>query len=347
MERGFLSQKGGGVGRGVKEKQSSLADKSAVISKHVHGNHFPASVNEEDNVNAGTVNKDANTVDDVGKDSDGLNSSPTKVTRVNSVVNKEGNMHDENDGVTPSKSTANPNKGNEDNVVVLVEYVRVISERFANTIYCFFLGKRVAYTIVANYVKLHGVPVTGFSEDGLSVIATKLGTPLMLNSYTYDMCIQSWGKSRYVRALIEVRSDVELKDNIMMAMPKLVEEGFYTCNDECPKNIDSDVVKNIKKPRQTPRGVMVSPKVEFKLVKQVYRQVSKNNTVNTRGNKKKDVEPKIEYILNEKGGPKEDECIMSNQSQGVSVWEGAEEYSLTDRGGRAGVNEIIGGCVDI
>nr|GEU73285.1 hypothetical protein [Tanacetum cinerariifolium] len=35
-----------------------------------------------------------------------------------------------------------------------------------------------------------------------------------------------------------------------------------------------------------------------------------------------------EYILNEKGGPKEDECIMSYQSQGVSVWEGAEVVHL-------------------
>ncbi|GKA60376.1 DNA helicase [Tanacetum coccineum] len=94
-----------------------------------------------------------------------------------------------------------------------------ISERFANTAYGFFLGKKMAYPVVANYdcyglrrrhafihnnplilkkwhpdenllkedvstvpvwVKLHGVPVTAFSEDGLSAIATKLGTPLML-----------------------------------------------------------------------------------------------------------------------------------------------------------------------
>ncbi|GJY71355.1 RNA-directed DNA polymerase, eukaryota, reverse transcriptase zinc-binding domain protein [Tanacetum coccineum] len=41
------------------------------------------------------------------------------------------------------------------------------------------------------WVKLHGVPVTAFSEDGLSAIATKLGTPLMLDSYTSDMCLQS------------------------------------------------------------------------------------------------------------------------------------------------------------
>ncbi|GJS13118.1 putative RNA-directed DNA polymerase [Tanacetum coccineum] len=117
------------------------------------------------------------------------------------------------------------------------------------------------------WVKLHGVPVTAFSEDGMS---------------------------RYARALIEVRANVELKDNIVVAMPKLVGEGFYMCNvrveyewkpprcacckvfghiqDECPKNIDSDVVKNMKKPNQTPRGVPVTPKVGFKPAKQVYRQ---------------------------------------------------------------------------
>ncbi|GKE02087.1 zinc finger, CCHC-type containing protein, partial [Tanacetum coccineum] len=83
---------------------------------------------------------------------------------------------------------------------------------------------------VPMWVKLHGVPVTAFSEDGLSAIATKLGTPLMLDSYTSDMCIQSWGMSSYARALIEVWADVELKDNTVVAMPKLVEEGFYMCN---------------------------------------------------------------------------------------------------------------------
>ncbi|GJW28201.1 zinc finger, CCHC-type containing protein [Tanacetum coccineum] len=41
------------------------------------------------------------------------------------------------------------------------------------------------------WVKLYGVPVTAFSEDGLSAIATKLGAPLMLDSYTSDMCMQS------------------------------------------------------------------------------------------------------------------------------------------------------------
>nr|GEW62372.1 putative reverse transcriptase domain-containing protein [Tanacetum cinerariifolium] len=81
------------------------------------------------------------------------------------------------------------------------------------------------------------------------------------------------------KALILVRADVELKDNIVVAMAKLVWEGFYTCNvrveyewkpfryacckvfghvqDECLMNIDSDLVKNIKKPSQTPKNVLI------------------------------------------------------------------------------------------
>nr|GEU75230.1 hypothetical protein [Tanacetum cinerariifolium]GEY55813.1 hypothetical protein [Tanacetum cinerariifolium] len=53
------------------------------------------------------------------------------------------------------------------------------------------------------WVKLYGVPVTAFSEDGMS---------------SYD------------REIIELRADVELKDTIMVFMPKLSREGqrFYT-----------------------------------------------------------------------------------------------------------------------
>nr|GEY17497.1 hypothetical protein [Tanacetum cinerariifolium] len=36
--------------------------------------------------------------------------------------------------------------------------------------------------------------------------------------------------SSYARAMIELRADVELKDNIMAAMLKIIEEGYYTCN---------------------------------------------------------------------------------------------------------------------
>ncbi|GJS75769.1 retrovirus-related pol polyprotein from transposon TNT 1-94 [Tanacetum coccineum] len=129
------------------------------------------------------------------------------------------------------------------------------------------------------WVKLHGVHVTAFSDDGLNVIATKLGTLLMLDSYTSDMCMRSWGRSSYARALIERRADVELKDTIV---------------DECLKNIVSNVVKNLKNHSQSPKGVPVGPKVGFKPAKQVYRVVSKNDNANTIGNKKKDEEVRKE-----------------------------------------------------
>ncbi|GJR87366.1 hypothetical protein Tco_0211377 [Tanacetum coccineum] len=77
------------------------------------------------------------------------------------------------------------------------------------------------------WVKLHGVPVMDFYEDELSAIATKIGTLLMLDSYTSDICFQSWDKSRYARARIELRADEELKDTIVVAMPRITGEGFY------------------------------------------------------------------------------------------------------------------------
>ncbi|GJW77233.1 RNA-directed DNA polymerase, eukaryota, reverse transcriptase zinc-binding domain protein [Tanacetum coccineum] len=134
------------------------------------------------------------------------------------------------------------------------------------------------------WVKLYGVPVTAFSEDGLSGIATKL-------------------------------ADMELKDNIVVVMPKITREGHYTCNvsveyewkpprcssckvfghihEECPKNTGAGEKKTVKKPSQTSRGVPVGPKIGFKPQKE-YRPVPKKSTTSSSGNKKKGVEPTIE-----------------------------------------------------
>ncbi|GJS82077.1 hypothetical protein Tco_0748618 [Tanacetum coccineum] len=84
--------------------------------------------------------------------------------------------------------------------------------------------KPLVVQLAKSSVKLHGVPVMDFCEDGLSVIATKI-------------------------AMIELRADEELKDTIVV---------------ECPKNIGVGVAKNLKKPSQTSRGVPVGPKVGFK-----------------------------------------------------------------------------------
>nr|GEY37135.1 hypothetical protein [Tanacetum cinerariifolium]GEY37959.1 hypothetical protein [Tanacetum cinerariifolium] len=154
---------------------------------------------------------------------------PTQVTLVDNAPGKSpyANITGKPSGKKVNVCTLFRPGGNGIDVVVPVDSIHAISEQFANTSYIFFLGKKVAYPVVANYkwhpdvnllkedvstvpvwFKLHGVPVTAFSEDDLSAITTKLGTPLMLDSYTSDMCMQSWGRSSYARVMIDLRVDV-------------------------------------------------------------------------------------------------------------------------------------------
>ncbi|GJV38022.1 hypothetical protein Tco_1410499 [Tanacetum coccineum] len=172
-------------------------------------------------------------------------------------------------------------------VTLPLEAVEEVSSRFANTLYGYFIGKRLAFKLVENYVKntwakyglkrvqlhedfflfqfdtkehmesvlengpwlirlvplilnvwspdadlikaevkkapvwvkLHHVPIVAYSEVGLSLITTQIGRPIMLDSYTSNMCVNSWGRSAYARALIEVLAEQELMDSIVVAIP--------------------------------------------------------------------------------------------------------------------------------
>ncbi|GKC71048.1 retrotransposon protein, putative, ty1-copia subclass [Tanacetum coccineum] len=281
MERGFLSQIGSRGGRGVKEKSGvepfapfvTVASGNAAIKVEL-----PTVVDE-------TVVKEKQCS---GVNTIGLGSYPPLPTQATSSAgNTPGKSSYANVTGKPSGKKLNiltlfTPRGNGIDVIVPMESIRAISKQFANTTYGFFLGRRVAYPVVANYVR----NTWAFSEDGLSAIATKLGTPLMLDSYTSDMCMQSWGRSSYARVMIELRADVELKDNIVIAMPKFTREGHYICNvrveyewkppkcasckvfghihEECPKNTGADEKKTVKKPSQTSRGVLkgVEPTIE-------------------------------------------------------------------------------------
>ncbi|GKA26933.1 cytokinin dehydrogenase 3-like protein [Tanacetum coccineum] len=228
-------------------------------------------------------------------------SFPPLFTSVSTTANAPGKSSCANTTSKPSGKKVNVRTlftpgGNGINVVVPIDSFWAISELFANTAYNFFLGKKVAYPVVANYVRntwgkyglnnplilkkwnpdenllkeyvstvpvwvnLHGVPVTAFSEDGLSAIATKL-------------------------------TDVKLKDNIVMAMPKITREGHYTCNvcfeyewkpprcssckvfrhvhEECTMNTGAGEKKTVKKPSQTSRGVLIGLKWVLNLKKNI------------------------------------------------------------------------------
>ncbi|GKA91613.1 zinc finger, CCHC-type containing protein, partial [Tanacetum coccineum] len=134
--------------------------------------------------------------------------------------------------------------GNATDVVVPLESIRAFSERFDNTAYGFFLGKWVTYPVVANYVKntrgkygliksMHNSSTGLFffqfsSMDGLDSMLENGPWFIRNNSLILKKRIEIRMLS-YARAIIELRADVELKDPIVVAMPKLVGERFYTC----------------------------------------------------------------------------------------------------------------------
>nr|GEY92251.1 hypothetical protein [Tanacetum cinerariifolium] len=145
------------------------------------------------------------------------------------------------------------------------------------------LNIRTLYTPTENgvdvVVPVESIKAVSESEDGLSVIVTKISTPLMLESYTFDMRFQSWGRSSNVGAMIELKTDAELRDTIVV---------FGHTQEECLNNPGLGVAKNMKKPSQAPKGFPVGSKLGFKPAKE-YRPVSKKPTTNISGNKNHDV----------------------------------------------------------
>ncbi|GJW38151.1 hypothetical protein Tco_0063996 [Tanacetum coccineum] len=137
--------------------------------------------------------------------------------------------------------------GNGADVGVPLESIRAISEWFENTAYGFFLGKRVAYPVIVKYFR------NSWSKCGLvkSMLSSSNGLFLFqINSKDdLDSTLEIW--SSYARAMIEIQAGVELKYTIVVAMLKLVGEGYY-------RYICLDVVRYLKTPRQATRGVQVS-----------------------------------------------------------------------------------------
>ncbi|GJX43519.1 hypothetical protein Tco_0260195 [Tanacetum coccineum] len=138
------------------------------------------------------------------------------------------------------------------------------------------------------------VPVSAAKQSSLrATSSTSTFRPVNIATHTNRVNVSklktnAFHKSNYARVMIELRADVELKDTIVVSMPKIIREGYT--QEECPKNIRLGVAKNLKKPCQTSRGIPVGLKVGFKPHKE-YRHVPKNPTANSSGNKKKGVVP--------------------------------------------------------
>nr|GEZ20190.1 hypothetical protein [Tanacetum cinerariifolium] len=149
------------------------------------------------------------------------------------------------------------------NVAIPIEVVEEVSKRFDNTLYGYFIGQRLAFPLVENYVKhawakfgLERLMLTdGFfffqfaTREGMKRVLEEgswmirlvpiflniwtpntLGRPIMLDSYTSTMCQQSWGENTYARALMEVSSLTTLKESLVVAIPLPNKEGHTLVN---------------------------------------------------------------------------------------------------------------------
>ncbi|GJU43577.1 hypothetical protein Tco_1200843 [Tanacetum coccineum] len=147
--------------------------------------------------------------------------------------------------------------------------------------------KKEEVTKVPVRVKMHKIPVVTYCEDGLSLIATQIGKPIMLDAFTSSMCEDPWGRLRFARALIEVSADKALKKEVVMAISE--EDGtghtketirleyewkppicidyhvFVHSNEQCPKrvkepvietaNVDKDGLTSVSKKKKKGRTV--------------------------------------------------------------------------------------------
>ncbi|GJS50336.1 reverse transcriptase zinc-binding domain-containing protein [Tanacetum coccineum] len=113
--------------------------------------------------------------------------------------------------------------GNEADVAVLLESIRAVSASSSTGLFFYQSSSMDGLdSMLENdpwFIRNNPLILKKWNpNDGLSAIAMKIGTPLMLDSYTSDMCIQSWGRSSYATALIEIQADMELKDTIVVVI---------------------------------------------------------------------------------------------------------------------------------
>ncbi|GKB30979.1 zinc knuckle CX2CX4HX4C containing protein [Tanacetum coccineum] len=78
----------------------------------------------------------------------------------------------------------------------------------------------------ADYDIFHDILLVAYTSDGLSLMAKKIGNPMMLDSYTNSMCLESWGQSSYARILIEINACNDFSDHLVMAIPNLKGNGY-------------------------------------------------------------------------------------------------------------------------
>ncbi|GJR26376.1 zinc knuckle CX2CX4HX4C containing protein [Tanacetum coccineum] len=102
------------------------------------------------------------------------------------------------------------------------------------------LLKKEEVYIVLLWVKMHNVPLVAFSKVGLDVIAAKVGKLIRLDAHTTSICLNSWGRSDYARALVEISGESPLVNSVDVEIPLDEDNGHVMVKVDidravCPK----------------------------------------------------------------------------------------------------------------
>ncbi|GKA16243.1 hypothetical protein Tco_0695990 [Tanacetum coccineum] len=134
-------------------------------------------------------------------------------------------------------------------VAISMESVRVVHKKFSNTVYGFFLGKRMAYVVVENYLCARILEVgEGYTMSTIHV--EYKWTPPRCSSYKF---------------FVHIRDE---------------------CPKKIISDVLKNLMKPRQAIRGVQVGSKCGSKVQFKLTEQVYQRVSKKNGASSSGTKK-------------------------------------------------------------
>ncbi|GJX22921.1 zinc knuckle CX2CX4HX4C containing protein [Tanacetum coccineum] len=91
------------------------------------------------------------------------------------------------------------------------------------------LKKEKVYNVPL-WVKMHNVPIVAYLKVGLDLISVRVGRLMRLDAHTNFICLNSWGRSDYARALVEVSANKPLVDSVDIDIPREDGKGHTTVN---------------------------------------------------------------------------------------------------------------------
>ncbi|GJR20095.1 zinc knuckle CX2CX4HX4C containing protein [Tanacetum coccineum] len=205
-------------------------------------------------------------------------------------------------------------------------------------------------THIPIWVKLHDVPIQVFEEDVISLIATFIGKPVMIDSYTSSMCNELWGQSSFTWFLIEVNSKTDLVDVVTIGIPSLSWDDFIKetirveyewrpprcdkckiighVHDHCPKKVVSPPIITISN--------VVTPTVEktndgFQMVGKKKKRKGKSKSTNGGQFASPLVKQNVRYEPKvTTSAPKKGVTNVGNTSQSSSMLKTTVNYSKKD-----------------